>query len=234
MHRPTLIGVLLAVLATAPAAAAGFRPAWTTCVSPASHHAPTGCLLASGWRAGDARGAIVPANVARRENGVADFARPIALALRDAYFYYFRGNAYLNLKQYDRAIADYTRAIRLDPRYVDAFVGRAAAYYYIAAYNRALREWGKVIKLAPKSATAWGNRAWTYCQLGEPKKGLADARRALKLRRYGDGYAARACNNRAAGNVSAAIRDYEKALELSPGHQEAGDWRRALDRLRAK
>lgn len=174
------------------------------------------------------------ASVDRNRLGATGFSARIGLIQRDANYYYNRGNAFLRLKQYDRAIAEYSLALRMDPTDVDAFIARAAAYYYTAAYAKALRDWGAVIRLNPKSAAAYGNRAWTYCQLGRADRGLDDARRALQLKVYGDGYAARACNYGVSGDIPAAIRDYEKALSLSPDHGEAADWRRAIDRLRRK
>jgi len=113
-------------------------------------------------------------------------------------------------------------------------IGHTAAYYYVEDYASALRDWGAVIRLEPGSAAAYGNRAWTHCRLGQADKGLSDAAQALRLKPYGDGYAARACNHGVSGNVPAAIRDYEKALSLSPDHDEASDWRRAIDRLRRR
>ncbi len=172
------------------------------------------------------------ADVNRRDAGIADLTPQVLLNPRGADYYYDRGNAFLNDKQYDRAIAEYDRAIRIAPDDVHAHIARAAAYYYTAAYTKALQDWGIVIRLTPHSAAAYGNRAWTYCQLGQPDKGLVDARRALALKAYGDGYAARACNYGARGDIRAAIEDYEKALRLSPDHSEAGDWRRALNELR--
>ncbi len=158
----------------------------------------------------------------------------IRLTPHEAGYYYNRGNRFFRRKQFDRAIAAYGRAIRQDPRDVDAFIARAAAYYYVEDYASALQDWGAVIRLAPKSAAAYGNRAWTYCRLGQADKGLSDAAQALQLKPYGDGFAARACNYGVSGNVPAAIRDYEKALSLSPDHDEASDWRRAIDRLRRR
>ena len=52
-----------------------------------------------------------------------------ATRLKPAYAdaYNNRGNAYVDLKQYDKAIADYTEAIRLKPDYAGAYYNRGLA-----------------------------------------------------------------------------------------------------------
>jgi len=51
--------------------------------------------------------------------------------------YINRGNAYFNLKQYERAIEDYTEAIHLKPEYALAYYSRGVSYSYLGQYQRA-------------------------------------------------------------------------------------------------
>ena len=41
---------------------------------------------------------------------------------------YDRGNAFLNIGQYEQAITEYTRAIELDPEYAEAYYRRGLVY----------------------------------------------------------------------------------------------------------
>ena len=42
--------------------------------------------------------------------------------------YYNRGNAYVNLGQYQRAIEDYNQVVRLESNYADAYCNRGLLY----------------------------------------------------------------------------------------------------------
>ena len=72
-----------------------------------------------------APGAEVRANMLKVKD---DLDKAIALAPRNAYLYYNRGNMYASQKVYANAIDDYNKAIGLDPRLAEAYYNRGIAH----------------------------------------------------------------------------------------------------------
>ena len=69
-----------------------------------------------------------------------------------------RGNAYLNLNQYERAIQDYNKAIQLNPNYFEAYNNRGWAYYCLKKYQQALKDFDKALELNPNNNQVKNNR----------------------------------------------------------------------------
>ena len=82
------------------------------------------------------------------EAAIADFDKAIELQPDLYEAYYFRGNAFLNLKELENAIKDYNKAIEINPDYADAYVNRGTAKFYL--YNDQLmgcEDWLKAEEL---------------------------------------------------------------------------------------
>jgi tetratricopeptide (TPR) repeat protein len=128
-----------------------------------------------------------------------------------------RGNAYGNLKQFDRAIADYDHAIRLDPNYALAYYCRGNAYYDLNQFDRAIADYDQAIRLDPNYTVAYDNRGNAYRALKQLDRAIADYNQAIRL----DPNDASAYCNR--GNAycdlnqfDRAIADYDQAIRLDP------------------
>jgi len=78
---------------------------------------------------------------------LAQFNLAIRLNPNDASAYLFRGNAYGQLKEYQKAIADYTQAIRLDPNYADAYNLRGLVYGMSGNRQKAITDLEKAANL---------------------------------------------------------------------------------------
>ncbi|TRU94650.1 MAG: tetratricopeptide repeat protein [Microcystis wesenbergii Mw_QC_S_20081001_S30D] len=78
---------------------------------------------------------------------LAQFNLVIRLNPNDASAYLFRGNAYGQLKEYQKAIADYTQAIRLDPNYADAYNLRGLVYGMSGNRQKAIADLQKAANL---------------------------------------------------------------------------------------
>eukprot|EP00029_Vermamoeba_vermiformis_P006631 TRINITY_DN2658_c0_g1_i1.p1 TRINITY_DN2658_c0_g1~~TRINITY_DN2658_c0_g1_i1.p1 ORF type:complete len:234 (+),score=47.41 TRINITY_DN2658_c0_g1_i1:39-704(+) len=111
-----------------------------------------------------------------------------------------QGNKAYNDKNYDEAIAMYTRAIDLFSKTKD-----------------------------PRGALFYGNRAAAYLQLEDYESVVEDCTKAIGLDScYLKGYMRRATAHEKLTNLSEALDDYKKVLELEPSSETA---REAAKRL---
>ncbi len=78
---------------------------------------------------------------------IAGFNLVIRLNPNDASAYLFRGNAYGQLKEYQKAIADYTQTLRLDPNYADAYNLRGLVYGMSGNRQKAITDLEKAANL---------------------------------------------------------------------------------------
>lgn len=78
---------------------------------------------------------------------IAGFNLVIRLNPNDASAYLFRGNAYGQLKEYQKAIADYTQTLRLDPNYADAYNLRGLVYGMSGNRQKAIADLQKAANL---------------------------------------------------------------------------------------
>ncbi len=92
-----------------------------------------------------------------------------------------RGNAYIDLKQYEQAINDYNEAIRLKPRYAHAYYNRALAYSDLGQHQQAIEDYTSVIQVKPEETSAYYKRGSAYFKLGNKELGCQDAQKACEL-----------------------------------------------------
>ncbi|MEL7079523.1 MAG: tetratricopeptide repeat protein, partial [Cyanobacteria bacterium J06582_2] len=151
---------------------------------------------------------------------IADYSKAIELNPDLAEAYVNRGNAYLNLGEYQEAIADYNKAIELNPGDADAYINRGNAYLNLEEYQEAIIYFNKAIELNPNypnSALAYFNRGNAYGNLGEYQKAITDYNQAIELNsNYVDAYINRGNAYGNLGEYQEAITDCNKAIELNP------------------
>ena len=129
--------------------------------------------------------------------------------------YNSRGNAYVDLGQYQRAIDDYNQAIGLQPNHAYAYINRADAYYGLGQYQRAVEDCNEAIRLNPDMAIAYSNRGKAYAKLKKYPSAIKDFNEAIRLKPDN----VNAYNNRGftyllQGNNNLGCLDAQKACEL--------------------
>jgi tetratricopeptide (TPR) repeat protein len=96
-----------------------------------------------------------------------------------------------------------------------AYMMRALGLSLQGDHAGALMDYDHAIASHPNSAVALNNRAWTHYKLNQPERGLPDVERSLILAPASPhALDTRAHINQALGRVSAAKRDYTRAMNV--------------------
>lgn len=126
-------------------------------------------------------------------------ASPTTPWLTAAVAYYYRGFAYLRLKDYAKAVADLNEAIRRQANNADYYLARGEAQQAQESYDAALRDFDEFSKRAPKDPRGLLARAVIFETTGKPRDALAALESAVTLAPDND--FARSERNRLRGQV---------------------------------
>jgi tetratricopeptide (TPR) repeat protein len=133
-----------------------------------------------------------------------------------------RGNALMELKQFDAAVASYDKAIALKPDYVEAYYNRGNALQELKRLDAAVVSYDKAIAIKRDYAEAYYNRGNALTKLKKLVAAVASYDKAIAIRPDH----ARAYGNR--GNalqelkqLEAAVASYDKAVSIKPDYAEA-------------
>lgn len=116
---------------------------------------------------------------------------------------------------------------------------RGVKYARAKKYDKAIEEFTKAIKRQPKDPKNYSNRALSYQLSGKLAEAKADYTKAIELKPDSDDYTRRARIELKQNKVGAALKDLDKALELSPKdtgarrlraytHLQKKDWEKAI------
>jgi tetratricopeptide (TPR) repeat protein len=108
-------------------------------------------------------------------------ASPTTSWLTAAVAYYYRGFAYLRLKDYAKALSDLNEAIRRQPNNADYYLSRGEAQQAQESYDAALRDFDEFSKRAPKDPRGLLARAVIFETTGKPRDALAALESAVTL-----------------------------------------------------
>jgi tetratricopeptide (TPR) repeat protein len=166
----------------------------------------------------------------RPREAIASYDEAIRLNPQDMKAYQGRGWTYNDLGEYDKALPDLNEAVRLAPDNAENVFQRARAYAGKKDYAKALADYTRATELAPNLARGHAERAWALNSLGEYDAAIAACNKALAI----DPNLASAYRHRADANgfkalnanddrtlYLAAIKDYNRALELAASYPEA-------------
>ena len=149
-------------------------------------------------------------------HAIGDLNHAVDLAPDFAPAYQNRGNAWFARGSYGQALADYDKTIELDPNSASPYVNRAAVRRDLGFAEGALADYHKAISLRPNHAAAYSGRGQLYLRQKEYARATADFDNAVRLKPTADNYMLRAQAREAAGDLEAALRDYQHAAQLEP------------------
>jgi len=140
----------------------------------------------------------------------------------NATYYYNRGNALQELKQFDAAIASYDKAVAIEPNHADAYCNRGNALQELRQFDVALASYDKAIGIKPDYADAYCNRGNALQELRQFDAAVASYDKAIAIK---PDYA-RACYNRGVAlqelkQPDAAVASYDKAIAIKPDYAKA-------------
>ncbi len=95
-----------------------------------------------------------------------------------------RGNAYIELRQFQKAINDFNEAIRMKSDFVNAFYSRGVAYLNQGQNQLAINDFNEALRLKPDYANAYNIRGVAYLRLGQHQSAIKDFNVAIQLNPY--------------------------------------------------
>ncbi|MEO5359895.1 MAG: tetratricopeptide repeat protein [Nitrospirota bacterium] len=135
--------------------------------------------------------------------------------------YYYRGLAYLELKQLNNAVSDFGEAIKIDPNQYLYYMNRAIVNHNRNFYAEAISDFRKALDLNPSDMEQryyiYMHKADAHFDKKEFQSAIADYSSAIKIRpNSNDAYAIRGLIYQMTDKCEAAVSDFSKAIELSP------------------
>ncbi len=148
---------------------------------------------------------------------VESFTEAARLDPRQVEAYIGRAKAYEDRRAYDAADQDWKSALGLASRSVVVRLGRGAYFLRQGRNELALEEFTAALRIDPDEADARYNRGLTWLALNRMDEADRDFTRLLQDYPNDSGAYFNRARARAGRNDRAALADYAKASELSPG-----------------
>lgn len=126
-----------------------------------------------------------------------------------------RGNAFMELKQFEEATNDFSAVIKLNPKIAGYYDNRLTALRELGRYREALADANQSIRLASNSSFAFRSRGLVYDAMGKPREAIDDFSKALSLSPNDTGLLIdRGKLLAKAGRERQAIDDFSSALAI--------------------
>ncbi len=110
-----------------------------------------------------------------------EYQKAIEINPKNADTYYNMGNAYSNLKEYDKAITAYQKAIEINPKNDSAYNNMGVAYDELKEYDKAIIAYQKAIEINPKLDVAYYNIGFAYANLKAYDKAIIFYQKAIEI-----------------------------------------------------
>ncbi len=124
------------------------------------------------------------------QKSIQQFSTVILRSQKILFAWYFRGQAWLHLKEYEKAISDFTQSIGIEPNFALGFSARAYAKHYLGLYEEAVIDCDRSIDIGCDRIDIEGKNVYPY---------LIRGMNYFHLKNY-----------------EASIADYEVVLEYKP------------------
>jgi tetratricopeptide (TPR) repeat protein len=144
------------------------------------------------------------------------FSKAIEAEPRMLDAYSFRGNAYIDLGQYEQALPDLDHVLEIDPNNHAAHYNRGIARIALGQKDSALADLDLAIQLSPAEAGYFLFRSIVHSQRDEYDLGLQDAAQAIKLGDSKSGHNNRAVIFEKKGDRASAIAEWTEVLAIEP------------------
>ncbi|CAD8116827.1 unnamed protein product [Paramecium primaurelia] len=97
-------------------------------------------------------------------------------------FFYYLGNLYLHIDNYDPGLRNLNKAIQIDKKFANAYEKRGMLFWKTGYKDKALKDFDKLIELKPTSYNAYACRAILNEIIGEDEKALIDFNKVIELK----------------------------------------------------
>ena len=132
-----------------------------------------------------------------------------------------KGEANINLKQWEYAVQEYGYVLRLDEKNLAALFFRAFCHTQLRHYDLAKVDYETFLTIQPEHFEAHIGLAHTLRQLGRKTDTFDELNRIVQLfPDSAEAYAARASYEVEQGLYNAAVYDWDEALRLQPSNVE--------------
>jgi len=149
------------------------------------------------------------------KGAIEDFSKVIEIDPKYQDAYYFRGKANNELEDYKRAIEDFDKIIEINPDSWEYYSIRGKSKRYLKDYQGAIEDFTKVIENNSENRDSYyGNRGQLKIYQEDYRGAIEDFNRAIEINpNYTFAYYNRGKANYKIGNLPAALKDYNNAIE---------------------
>jgi tetratricopeptide (TPR) repeat protein/predicted Ser/Thr protein kinase len=127
-------------------------------------------------------------------------------------------NAKWDRGEYEEAIHVYDEAIKIHPGEMGFHLNRANACAALKQYEKALPGYHEALRLAPSNENIHRARSMALYEMGRYDESIADLDIAVKASPEGVNFDLRGRAHHAKENFRAALADYEKGVQATPGY----------------
>jgi tetratricopeptide (TPR) repeat protein len=132
--------------------------------------------------------------------------------------FYQKANQRWGQGDYKGAVTVYDEAIKQHAAESGFFNNRANAHAALSNYDKALADYAEALRLAPGHSNIHRARSLAYLQMGDYDRAIADLDIAVKADPQGVNFDLRGRAYHAKGDFRAALADYEKGAQVTPGY----------------
>jgi len=120
--------------------------------------------------------------------------------------------------EYEKVVSTYDEAIKQHPENGDLYSNRAGAKAALKQYTQALEDFSEALRRRSGNDNIRRARSMALYEMGDFDRAIADLDIAVKASPEGVHYDLRGRAHHAKGDIRAALADYQKGVEVTPGY----------------